>query len=66
LQKIRGQNGYQTAWVGNGIQTRPGWFWSSLSGALFSADFINMNNVQPGHGLCGDLISDFSLNWLKS
>ncbi|HLO80733.1 MAG TPA: sulfatase [Chitinophagaceae bacterium] len=71
LQKILGQNGYQTAWIGKWhLQTLPQGFdfWRVLpdQGNYFQPDFINMNNDTTRYtGYVSNLISDFSLEWLK-
>jgi arylsulfatase A-like enzyme len=72
LQKVLGQNGYQTAWIGKWhLQTLPQGFdfWRILpdQGHYFQPDFINMNNDTTRYtGYVSDLISDFSLGWLKN
>jgi arylsulfatase A-like enzyme len=71
LQKILGANGYQTAWIGKWhLQTLPQGFdfWRVLpdQGHYFQPDFINMNNDTTRYtGYVSNLISDFSLEWLK-
>jgi arylsulfatase A-like enzyme len=72
LQKILGANGYQTAWIGKWhLQTLPQGFdfWRILpdQGHYFQPDFINMKNDTVRHtGYVSNLISDFSLDWLKN
>jgi arylsulfatase A-like enzyme len=71
LQKILGANGYQTAWIGKWhLQTLPQGFdfWRVLpdQGNYFQPDFINMNNDTIRYtGYVSNLISDFSLEWLR-
>ena len=72
IQKILAQKKYQTAWIGKWhLQTLPNGFdyWKVLpdQGNYFQPDFINMNrDTVRSKGYVTDLISDFSLEWLKN
>ncbi len=72
IQKILSQHTYQTAWIGKWhLQTLPTGFdfWKILpdQGNYFQPDFISMNNdTSRVKGYVTDLISDFSLEWLKN
>ncbi|MBZ5856333.1 sulfatase family protein [Flavihumibacter profundi] len=70
LQKLLGNRGYETAWIGKWhLQSLPQGFdyWTILpdQGNYFQPDFINMKNDTIRHeGYVTNLISDFSLAWL--
>lgn len=71
IQKILSQKNYQTAWIGKWhLQSLPNGFdyWNILpdQGNYFQPDFINMNkDTVRVKGYVTDLISDYSLEWLK-
>lgn len=71
IQKILSQKNYQTAWIGKWhLQSLPNGFdyWKILpdQGNYFQPDFINMtNDTTREKGYVTDLISDYSLDWLK-
>ena len=72
IQKILAQKNYQTAWIGKWhLQSLPNGFdyWNILpdQGNYFQPDFINMNkDTVRVKGYVTDLISDYSLEWLKN
>jgi len=72
LQKLLGQEHYQTAWIGKWhLQSLPQGFnyWRILpdQGNYFQPDFIHMNEDTVRHtGYVTNLISDFSLEWLRT
>ena len=72
IQKILAQKNYQTAWIGKWhLQSLPNGFdyWNILpdQGNYFQPDFINMNkDTVRVKGYVTDLISDYSLQWLKN
>ncbi len=72
IQKILSQKNYQTAWIGKWhLQSLPNGFdyWNILpdQGNYFQPDFINMNkDTVRVKGYVTDLISDYSLQWLKN
>ena len=72
IQKILSQKNYQTAWIGKWhLQSLPNGFdyWNILpdQGNYFQPDFINMkNDTVRVNGYVTDLISDYSLEWLKN
>jgi arylsulfatase A-like enzyme len=71
VQKLLGEQHYQTAWIGKWhLQSLPQGFnfWKILpdQGNYFQPDFIDMNDDTVRHqGYVTDLISDFSLDWLN-
>jgi arylsulfatase A-like enzyme len=72
LQKLLGEQKYQTAWIGKWhLQSLPQGFnyWRILpdQGNYFQPDFIEMNKDTVRHdGYVTNLISDFSLDWLRN
>jgi len=72
VQKLLGQQQYQTAWIGKWhLQSLPQGFdyWRILpdQGNYFQPDFIHMNDDSVRHeGYVTNLISDFSLDWLRN
>ena len=70
VQKLLGNAGYQTAWIGKWhLQTLPKGFdyWTVLpdQGNYYQPDFINMqNDTVRSKGYITNVISDMSLNWL--
>lgn len=71
IQKILGENNYQTAWIGKWhLQSLPNGFdfWRVLpdQGNYFQPDFINMKGDTTRYkGYVTNLISDFALEWLE-
>ena len=68
--KILRQNGYQTALIGKWhLKSQPTGFdyWNILpgQGSYYNPDFIDMGETKHYEGYVTDLITDFSIDWLK-
>lgn len=71
VAKLLQAGGYATAIVGQwDLQKKPSGFdyWNILTGqgSYYDPEFVEMGSLKKHRGYCTDLITDFSLNWLRN